>query len=118
MNELAQRECIPCRGGVPPLSDQQIRPLLAQLQEGWRIVERDDAKHGAVKILARTYRFDNFARAMDAAVRVGEMAEAQRHHPDLVIAWGRLTVEIWTHKIGGLAESDFIFAAKCDTLVR
>lgn len=115
--DLAARECVPCRGGVPPLDDAQIAPLLAQLGEGWRVVERDDVKHGSVKVLTRTYTFKNFADAMAAAVRIGEMAETQQHHPDLHVSWGRLGVDVWTHKIGGLTESDFIFAAKCDALV-
>lgn len=117
MSELATRTCVPCRGGVPPMSDEQIAPLLSQLGGEWRVVERDDAKHGTVKLLTRTYRVANFAEAMRGAVRIGEMAEEQNHHPDLHVAWGRLVVEVWTHKIGGLTESDFIFAAKCDLLV-
>jgi 4a-hydroxytetrahydrobiopterin dehydratase len=118
MSELALRSCVPCRGGVPPLDDQQIAPLLAQLGPGWHVLERGDAKHGTIEILACTYRFENFADAMGAAVRIGEMAEEQEHHPDLHVSWGRLVVEIWTHKIGGLTESDFIFAAKCDILAQ
>jgi 4a-hydroxytetrahydrobiopterin dehydratase len=117
VSTLAQRACIPCRGGVPPLDNEQIAPLLAQLGAGWQVVERSDAKRGAVKILTCTYRFDNFAQAMHAALRIGEMAEQQQHHPDLHVSWGRLVVDVWTHKIGGLTESDFIFAAKCDALV-
>lgn len=117
-SDLAERACVPCRGGVPALGDEQIVPLLAQLGREWRVVERTDAKHGSVKVLASTYRFDNFRDAMRAAQRIGDMAEEQRHHPDLQVSWGRLAVEIWTHKIGGLTESDFIFAAKCDVLVR
>ena len=118
MNELAARTCVPCRGGVPPLIDEQISPLLAQLGEGWHVSERDDPKRGTTKILERTYRFQNFADSMAAAVRIGAMAEEQGHHPDLHVSWGRLVVEVWTHKIGGLTESDFIFAAKCDALMR
>jgi 4a-hydroxytetrahydrobiopterin dehydratase len=118
MTELAARVCVPCRGGTPPLDDAQIAPLLAQLEEGWRIVERDDPKHQRVKVLTRTCRFKDFAEAMAAAARIGAMAEEQQHHPDLHVAWGRLGVEVWTHKIGGLTESDFIFAAKCDALTR
>jgi 4a-hydroxytetrahydrobiopterin dehydratase len=114
---LADRACVPCRGGVAPLDDAQISPLLAQLGPGWHVVERPDEKRGPVKLLTCTYRFDNFAAAMQAALRIGEMAEQQQHHPDLHVSWGRLAVEIWTHKIGGLTESDFIFAAKCDALV-
>jgi 4a-hydroxytetrahydrobiopterin dehydratase len=116
MSDLAAKVCVPCRGGTPPLDDAQIAPLLAQLDEGWSIVERDHAKHQGVKILTRTFRFKDFAEALAAAVRIGDMAEAQQHHPDLHVAWGRLGVEVWTHKIGGLTESDFIFAAKCDAL--
>lgn len=117
MNELAARACVPCRGGIPPLDDLQIAPLLAQLGSGWRVVERPDAKHGTIKILTYSYRFENFSAAMQAAVRIGEMAEEQQHHPDLHVSWGRLTVDVWTHKIGGLTESDFIFAAKCDASI-
>jgi 4a-hydroxytetrahydrobiopterin dehydratase len=114
---LAAQQCIPCRGGVPPLRDDEIAPLLAQLEPGWSVVERDDPKKGVVKILTHSYRFGDFAQAMDAAQRIGAMAEEQQHHPDLHVAWGRLTVEVWTHKIAGLTESDFIFAAKCDALI-
>ncbi len=114
---LAQRTCIPCRGGVPPLGDAEIAPLLAQIHAGWSVRRREDAKRGTVTLLARDYRFENFAGALDAAVRVGSMAEEQQHHPDLAVSWGRLGVEIWTHKIGGLTESDFVFAAKCDALL-
>jgi 4a-hydroxytetrahydrobiopterin dehydratase len=118
LSELAERACIPCRGGVPPLDDAAIAPLLAQLGPGWHVVERADTKHGSVKVLTCTYRFEDFAQAMGAALRIGEMAEAQQHHPDLHVSWGRLVVDVWTHKIGGLTESDFIFAAKCDAIVR
>jgi 4a-hydroxytetrahydrobiopterin dehydratase len=118
MTELAQRECVPCRGGVPPLDDAQIAPLLRQLGPGWHVVERDDSKRGKIKILTCLYRFENFAQAMHAAARIGEMAEQQQHHPDLQVSWGRLGVDIWTHKIGGLTESDFVFAAKSDALIR
>ena len=117
MSELAAKACIPCRGGVPPLRDDEIAPLLKQLSPSWRVAERDDPKKGTVKYLTAAYPFADFAQAMTAAQRIGEMAEEQQHHPDLHVAWGRLGVDIWTHKIGGLTESDFIFAAKCDALV-
>ncbi len=117
MSELAQRACVPCRGGVPPLTSVETVPLLAQIDDAWRVVERPDSKHGTISLLARTYSFDDFAGALRAADRIGAMAEEQQHHPDLHVSWGRLGVEIWTHKIGGLTESDFIFAAKCDRLV-
>lgn len=116
MSVLASRTCVPCKGGVAPLTHEQAAPVLAQLDPGWSIVERADAKRGTISLLRRDYRFENFAQALAAAVRVGDMAEEQQHHPDLTVAWGLLRVEVWTHKIGGLTESDFIFAAKCDAL--
>ncbi|MGB7213638.1 MAG: 4a-hydroxytetrahydrobiopterin dehydratase [Gammaproteobacteria bacterium] len=103
---LADHACIPCRGGVPPLERSRIDELLAQLGEGWRL---NDAGH-----LERTYEFRNFRDALAFANRVGEIAEAEQHHPDLHVGWGRCTVEIWTHKIDGLTESDFYLAAKVD----
>jgi 4a-hydroxytetrahydrobiopterin dehydratase len=118
VNELAQKTCVPCRGGVPPLTSAEAAPLLAQLDSGWQILTRDDPKRGTVSLLERTYRFADFAEALRAAVQIGEIAEEQQHHPDLTVSWGRLRVEIWTHKIGGLTESDFIFAAKCDLGLR
>lgn len=102
---LADHDCIPCRGGVPPLERARAEALLEQL-DGWRL---NEAGH-----LERTYEFRNFCEALAFANRVGELAETQRHHPDLHVAWGRCTVEIWTHKIDGLTESDFYFAAKVD----
>ncbi|MFQ5697112.1 MAG: 4a-hydroxytetrahydrobiopterin dehydratase [Myxococcota bacterium] len=108
MSDLAARDCIPCRGGVAPLDGAGIAPLKSQLDPDWKVV---DGHH-----LARTFRFENFAEALQFTDRVGAMAEEQSHHPDLHLAWGRVTVEIWTHKIDGLHESDFIFAARCDAL--
>jgi 4a-hydroxytetrahydrobiopterin dehydratase len=102
---LADRACVPCRGGVPPLTAGQIAPLLAQLPS-WKVV---DDHH-----LETTYRVKNFVAALDLVNRIGAIAEEQNHHPDLSLAWGRVGVTIWTHKIDGLTESDFIFAAKCD----
>jgi len=114
---LAERNCVPCRGGVPPLNDAEIAPLLAQIG-GWTLW-RADADHPHPKsplhgALRTRYALPNFAQALDLVNRIGAIAEAQNHHPDLGLAWGRVDVEIWTHKIRGLTESDFIFSAKCD----
>ncbi len=103
---LADNKCIPCRGGVPPMSDARARELLLELADGWRL---NEAGH-----LERTFRFSNFVDAMAFANKVADIAEAESHHPDLCIAWGECRVEIWTHKIGGLTESDFFLAAKAD----
>jgi len=107
MPNLADRTCVPCRGGVPPLTADAIAPLLAQL-DGWRVV---DGHH-----LEKRYKLVNFAAALDLVNRIGAIAEAQNHHPDLFLAWGVVGVTIWTHKINGLTESDFVFAAKCDAV--
>lgn len=105
---LSEKKCIPCRGGVPPLPAEDCRALLGQL-DGWNL--------NAKGHLEKTYAFDDFRRPFEFVKRIGEMAEEQGHHPDLFLAWGRLTVEVWTHKIDGLVESDFIFAAKTDSLL-
>lgn len=115
MSTLAERQCVPCKGGVPPLTREQLAPLLKQIQE-WSVAEAASERHGTVLKLVREYRFENFKEAMAFASRIGEIAEEQQHHPDLHVAWGKVGVEIWTHKIGGLTESDAIFAAKCDAI--
>ena len=107
-DDLAARVCKPCRGDVPPMDAQAIAPLLARL-DGWTCM---DEHH-----LEKRYAFANFLEALDFVNRVGAVAEAHDHHPDLALGWGWATVTIWTHKIDGLTESDFILAAKCDTVL-
>jgi 4a-hydroxytetrahydrobiopterin dehydratase len=106
MADLASRECVPCRGGVPPLKGTELETLLREVDNGWRVI---DEHH-----LEKEYRFKNFRGALDFTVRVGELAEAQGHHPDIYLSWGKVRLTVWTHKIDGLTESDFIFAAKAD----
>ncbi len=103
---LADQSCVPCRGGVPPLSGERISALLQELEPGWAL---NDRQH-----LERTYPFPNFADALAFLNRVGNVADIEGHHPDLYLAWGQCRVEIWTHKIQGLTESDFFLAAKAD----
>lgn len=105
VKSLADRACVPCKGGVPPLDAPAIAPLLAQIDD-WQVV---DNHH-----LAKRYKLKNFVQALELVNRIGAIAEEQNHHPDLALAWGKVGVEIWTHKINGLTESDFVFAAKCD----
>ncbi len=112
MSELAQRTCVPCRGGVPPMPRADAETLLAQLGGGWELAEVSQGVSG----LRKTYRFKDFAEALDFVNRIGALAEEQGHHPDIALSWGRAVVDVWTHKIKGLTESDFIFAAKCDEI--
>lgn len=107
MSDLASRTCIPCRGAIPPLTPDQIAPLLAQLT-GWTAA----ANHH----LEKTWRFPDFLRALAFVNRIGALAEQQGHHPDLRLSWGRVDVTIFTHKIDGLTESDFVLAAKMDSM--
>lgn len=109
MSELAKKNCVPCKGGVPPLRGEAIGQLLAQI-EGWEAV---DEHH-----LRKTYRFKDFVQALAFVNRVGAIAEEQGHHPDIHLTWGSVRVEIWTHKINGLTESDFVLAAKADEALK
>ncbi|UCG52564.1 MAG: 4a-hydroxytetrahydrobiopterin dehydratase [Candidatus Latescibacterota bacterium] len=106
MNDLAKKQCVPCRGGVPPLEGPEIKRLLDQLSNDWIVVEDHH--------LEKEFQFDDFKQALDFTNRVGDLAEEQGHHPDVYLAWGKVKLVLWTHKIDGLTESDFIFAAKAD----
>jgi 4a-hydroxytetrahydrobiopterin dehydratase len=108
MSGLTQATCVPCRGGVPTLSDGEIAELLPQVP-GWKVAEVS-----GIKRIVREFAFPDFRTAMAFAVRVGEIAESEGHHPDLHVAWGKVIVETWTHKIQGLHRNDFILAAKAD----
>ncbi len=103
---LADKACVPCRGGVPPLASDVADRLLRQLRGEWRINEKGH--------LASRYEFSDFLGAMRLANAIAEIAEAEQHHPDLTVRWGACEVEIWTHKIDGLTESDFVLAAKIE----
>lgn len=109
---LAQRTCVPCRGGVPPMPRAGAETLLEELGGGWELAEVSAGITG----LRKKYGFKNFAEALDFVNRVGALAEGQGHHPDIALSWGSVTVDIWTHKIKGLTESDFVFAAKCEEI--
>ena len=107
MSELASRQCVPCRGGVPPLAGDEISELLVKL-EGWEAV---NGHH-----LRKEYKFADYRESQAFVNRIGEIAEEQGHHPDICFGWGHAQITIWTHKIDGLTESDFILAAKIDKL--
>lgn len=107
MSDLASKTCVPCRGGVPPLKGAELAALQEQVQ-GWNVV----GEHHITK----AFKFPDFRKALEFTNRVGELAEEQGHHPDIYLAWGKVEVTTWTHKINGLTESDFILAAKIDRL--
>jgi 4a-hydroxytetrahydrobiopterin dehydratase len=104
---LAERHCVPCEGGVPPLGAAEITPLLKQVH-GWQV---EDGKR-----LVKSFRFKNFVDAVGFVNQITPVAEAEGHHPDLFVTWGEVRVSLWTHAAGGLTENDFILAAKLDQL--
>ncbi len=106
MSGLSKETCVPCRGGVPPLEGEELETLTGELGGGWLVIE---GHH-----LTKQYSFPDFVSALAFTNRIGDIAEAQGHHPDIHLAWGSVGVEIWTHEIDGLTRSDFILAAKID----
>ena len=108
MTRLCDLTCKPCRGGVPPLTPDEIRRYLPQLSGEWS-VEQDNR-------LVRRFKFPDFVAALEFVNRVGALAEQQGHHPNILLSWGKAAVTLTTHKIGGLSESDCILAAKIDRL--
>jgi 4a-hydroxytetrahydrobiopterin dehydratase len=107
MSGLAAKTCVPCRGGVPPLKGEELTALKKQVDD-WNVIEEHH--------ITKTFKFPNFREALSFVNRVGELAEEQGHHPDISLAWGKVGITTWTHKINGLTESDFILAAKIDKL--
>lgn len=110
MAELTQQHCEPCRVGAPTVPRAEQQALLSTLI-GWQIVDKK-----SVQQLLKVYDFADFLSALEFANKVAELAEAEGHHPALLIEWGRVTVRWWTHKIKGLHQNDFLMAAKTDAL--
>jgi len=107
--DLAKKSCVPCRGAIPPLTEEQARAFLSATP-GWSLEQ--DAKR-----LSRRFEFEDFKKAIEFVNRVADVAEQEGHHPDIAIHWNRVDLVLWTHKIGGLHENDFILAAKIDRLL-
>jgi 4a-hydroxytetrahydrobiopterin dehydratase len=107
-SDLAGLECVPCKGGIPPMQGNELASWAKRLGGDWQVV---DGHH-----LAKDFRFKDFRQALAFTNQVGELAEAVNHHPDLGLSWGRVQVTVWTHKINGLSETDFVFAARVDAL--
>ena len=104
--ELAKNTCVPCKGGVPPLKGEGLEAMREALGSGWELIEEHHLEKG--------YTFKGYAPAVAFTNAVAAIAEEQNHHPDIVLSWGKVKVTIWTHKIEGLTESDFYFAAKVE----
>lgn len=107
-SKLADQKCVPCKGGVPPLKGEELERLHRELDGGWQVV----GEHH----LEKEFKLKDFRQALDFTNQVGELAEEVDHHPDICMGWGKVKVTIWTHKIDGLTQSDFVFAAKVDRL--
>ena len=107
MSDLASKTCVPCRGGVPALAGKELEALAQQVPQ-WKVI---DGHH-----ISRLFEFPDFRQALAFVNEVGEVAESQGHHPDILLGWGKAEITTWTHKINGLTESDFILAAKIDKL--
>jgi len=109
VNELANRVCVPCKGGLPPLKGKELKALQNQLGNGWNVINEHHLK--------KKWKFDDFESALNFTNKIGSLAEDQGHHPDIYLAWGKVEIKMWTHKISGLTESDFILAAKIDRII-
>jgi 4a-hydroxytetrahydrobiopterin dehydratase len=111
MVSLADKTCVPCRGGVPPIKGAKLAAIHRQLADPaqWKVI---DEHH-----IVRAYKFPDFKSALAFVNRVGELAEEQGHHPDILLGWGKVEITTWTHAVDGLTESDFILAAKIDSLL-
>lgn len=108
MGDLEKKKCTPCTAGTVPIKGKALLELKKQLKEGWNIV---DEHH-----LEKEYKLKNFKEALALTCEIGRIAEEEGHHPVITLTWGKVIVKIWTHKIDGLSENDFILAAKCDRL--
>ena len=107
---LATGKCVACRGGEPTLTDAEIEGFLLQIHE-WRVKEVNGMKR-----LEKSFKFKSFVQALEFTNKIGRIAEEEDHHPLIITEWGKVTVDWWTHKIGGLHKNDFIMAAKTDEL--
>jgi 4a-hydroxytetrahydrobiopterin dehydratase len=108
---LAERHCVACKPGTPPLSQAEIDGLLEQVP-GWEVEEAD----GHLR-LVRTVKFKGFMPGVELVNRIAPIAEEEAHHPDLHLAYGSLTIQLWTHAAGGLTDNDFILAARLEPAI-
>ena len=105
---LAKRKCVPCEGGIPPLTKAEAEALMPELS-GWMLIDE-------ANLLAKGFRFKDFVETMKFVNQVAAIAEEEGHHPDMTVSYGSVTIELMTHAIGGLSENDFIVASKVDLI--
>ncbi len=111
MSDLSKKKCVPCEGGIPPFDTKEIHKYLKKV-DGWDVKSNNDSNFYLIK----DFKFKNFRESQNFINRVGDLAEKENHHPDISFGWGYCTIKIFTHAIKGLAESDFILAAKIDKI--
>ena len=111
MDDLHNKNCIPCKGGIPPFDITQIHKYLKKI-DGWSVKKKDNNCY----FLEKKFDFIDFSKSQNFVNKVGDLAEEEKHHPDIIFGWGYATVQIFTHKIRGLVESDFILAAKINKI--
>jgi 4a-hydroxytetrahydrobiopterin dehydratase len=104
--DLANKKCVPCEGGVPPLGKEKIKEYLSQLKSRWEVLED--------KKIRKEFKFSGFPEAISFVNKVAKIAEQENHHPDIHIFYRKVVIELWTHAVGGLSENDFILAAKIE----
>jgi 4a-hydroxytetrahydrobiopterin dehydratase len=107
-SSLVTKKCTPFEGGVPPLTEEQIQPFLKQINSAWEVIDG--------KKVRREFAFNDFQETMTFVAGVAELAETENHHPDMHVSYNKVVIELWTHKINGLFDNDFILAAKIDQL--
>jgi len=108
MSELAKQTCEACKGGIPPFDEEDIKEYMEKLGGDWTVIENHH--------IEKEFKFDDFVQALAFTNKVGELAEQQGHHPDILLSWGKVKITTWTHKIDGLFSADFVLAAKIDEL--
>ena len=111
MSDLANKKCIPCEGGIPSFDLTEIHKYLKKV-DGWDVKSDDEKTYYLIK----KFKFNNFLESQNFINKVGEVSETENHHTDITFGWGYAKVKIHTHAINGLAESDFVLAAKIDKI--
>tara|TARA_X000000368_G_scaffold354161_1_gene295549 strand:- start:216 stop:617 length:402 start_codon:yes stop_codon:yes gene_type:complete len=111
MNDLANKKCIPCEGNIPPFDTKEIHKYLKKV-DGWEVKKNNEENY----YIEKEFKFKNFLESQKFVNNVGNIAENEGHHPDINFGWGYARIKIYTHAIKGLAESDFILAAKIDKI--